>query len=60
LIFVGRAYASFCRFGSTFKVIAGNNVAYVMLDFVDIKDAKIRLAHLKLLIGLYQLKLQNS
>jgi hypothetical protein len=40
-------------------MVADNKVANVLLDFVDIKVAKIRLAHLKLLIGLYQLKLQN-
>jgi len=42
------------------KVVSVNKVANVtMLEFVDIKVAKIKLAHLKLLIGLYQLKLQN-
>ena len=48
-----------CRFGSMLKMIFGNKVANVMLEFVDIfkvacrvdsvKVAKITLAHLKLL-----------
>jgi hypothetical protein len=35
-IVVSRAYASFAVFGSTLKVVAGNKVANVMLEFVDL------------------------
>ena len=57
---VSRAYASFAVVIPFLKVVSVNKVANVtMLEFVDIKVAKIKLAHLKLLIGLYQLKLQN-
>jgi hypothetical protein len=34
-------------------------VANVVLECADLKVAKIRLSHLKLLIGLKQLKVQN-
>jgi hypothetical protein len=59
LIVVDRAYASFAILSSFLKMVTDIEVANVVLECVDLKVAKIRLAHLKLLIELKQLKVQN-